>query len=364
MPVNRFLLMLAVAALIPWLAWAQIPGRPPTPIDTGKSADAQAKDAPPTEAEQLIDAAIEKLKAIQAVEADVVQDVVMLGQSFQIKGSYLKGAAYQVRLELNLVGLADVDGTMLQVCDGQTLWDFQKISNAQNYRRLGIDRILKRIQSPDFDPEIRDRVISQFGFSGPEALLVGLRKAILFDQKEEDEFEGQRVWVLRGTWKDREALTGPSPGSPIGPLPPYIPSVAALTLGREDGWPYRLELKGRIRPSQALEPKSAVGSASSSARQEQISTITLRYSNVRLNAEIDPSRFAFQAPDPRVVPNVVVVDQTEDFLAELEKIAQQTQLAKKAEAAAKEAPQDGLFTQPIPVPRTTPAPGEPVPKSP
>ena len=31
----------------------------------------------------------------------------------------------------------------------------------------------------------------------------------------------------------------------IGMLPPYIPGDALLYLGKEDGWPYKLILKGQ-----------------------------------------------------------------------------------------------------------------------
>ena len=77
MPNHRIVLTLAVAVALPLLALAQAP--PP----------GQVPPAPPTPAEQTLDAAIEKLKAITSVRADIRQDVDMLGQKFSVVGQYL-----------------------------------------------------------------------------------------------------------------------------------------------------------------------------------------------------------------------------------------------------------------------------------
>ncbi|MFO0956976.1 MAG: hypothetical protein U0800_05845 [Isosphaeraceae bacterium] len=291
------------------------------------SADTKPAD-PPTEAELLLDAAILKVKSLENVEAELTQAVSMLGQNFQVTGSYMKGPGYRIRMELNLKNLGDADGTLLQVCDGKVLWDYQRIAQAQNYRRLAIDKILARIEGPEFEQEIRDQIIGSFGFTGPEALLTGLRKSVLFDQKEEDSLDNRKVWILRGFWKDRTALASPGQPAPTGALPPYIPSVIALTIGQEDGWPYKLEMKGRIRVGPSLGGAAEKKAATPAPRPDQVSSLTLTYTNVKLNTELDPAKFAFTAPDPRIVPNVVVIDQTDEWLSRLNEAA--AQLAEKA----------------------------------
>src|SRR5206468_1631386 len=78
-------------------------------------------------------------------------------------------------------------------------------------------------------------------------LLSGLRKALLFDQKAAGTLDGKPVWILRGRWKDYDGLSGPGqPPIPLtSTLPPYVPSIATVVIGQEDGWPYRVELVGR-----------------------------------------------------------------------------------------------------------------------
>lgn len=364
MPIIRFLAILVTTGLIPLLSLAQIPGQAPgtgtgpavPPIKT--SADAKPAE-PPTEAELLLDAALVKVRALESVEADLSQNVSMLGQTFQVTGSYVKGPGYKIRMELNLKDLGDSNGTLLQVCDGKVLWDYQRIAQAQNYRRLAIDKVLARIETPEFDQDIRDQIVNSFGFSGPDALLAGLRKSVLFDQKEEDTLDGRKVWVLRGAWKDRAALVSPGQQVPSGPLPPYIPSVVALTIGQDDGWPYKLEMKGRLRVGPSLggaAEKKAAPAPAQTARPDQVSSLTLTYSNVKLNPELDPARFAFTPPDPRIVPNVVVVDQTDEWLARLNEAA--AQLAEKARREGGGSSKlDEPTTPSIPVPRPPDAKG-------
>ena len=72
----------------------------------------------------------------------------MLGQRFEIKGRYLKAPDDRVSLRLAVAGLAKSTGTMLQVCDGETLWDFQQVLESQNYHTLKIAPILEKLKSP------------------------------------------------------------------------------------------------------------------------------------------------------------------------------------------------------------------------
>ena len=180
-------------------------------------APAAQPDEPPTEAERLIDGAIKSLAKLQSVAADLVQSVEMLYQKFTIKGSYLRAPNARVKLQLTVSGLADSTGTTLQVCDGETLWDYQQVLDKQYYRKLSIKPVLERLNSPDLDPKIKTQAIAQMGLAGPETLLVGLRKYIKFDQKDEVVLDGMKVWKLHGTWKSRQGLMGPDT-RPVNPL--------------------------------------------------------------------------------------------------------------------------------------------------
>jgi hypothetical protein len=382
---NRINLVLvpALAATIPILVRAQ-PAAPPLPTPPGLErgpapapalaptpppggATAPAPDLPPTEAERALDDAAKKVAALKAVAADLLEKVEMLGQKFEIKGRYLKADNHRHYLRLAIVGLVDASGIMLQICDGDLLWDYQQVFDSQSYRKLKIVPVFEKLNSPEMDPEIRDQIVAQMGLSGPESLLIGLRKAIHFDLKEAGTFDGKPVWILRGTWKDRQGLLGPNqqPLPATAPLPAYIPSRASVWIGQEDGWPYQVRLVGRP-PSLVEEDnrqRDALGrpmGSRAAVSKVPPSAIILIYSNVQINPELKPAEFAFQPP-PEAKPE----DGTEAILAGLDRLLQDRAARKKAEAAKSEP----LLNQAIDVPKsdpggtapTLPPPGSPAP---
>ncbi len=327
------------------LGTPNIPGAVPAPEPPAK------KDAeePPTPVEKLIDEARAKIAKLQSVAADLIEDVQMLKERVTLKGRYLKAPHSRVYLLLTVSGLPDTGGTTLQVCDGETFWDYQQVLESQIYRKFSVKPVLERLNSPDLDPKIREQAMTQMGLGGPETLLVGLRRAVRFDLKEEGELGGKKVWILHGTWRNRQGLAGPD-GRPVpqnGLLPPYIPSDVRLYLGKDDGWPYKLELRGR--PVSVLFDTRKVGpdgrriGSKSSIEQPVPTKITLEYTNVKLNATIRIEQFAFTAP-----PTAQVDDSTEMIVRMLDQgIAMQAQ-RKKDEAAKKEGQ---VLEQPIEVPR-------------
>jgi outer membrane lipoprotein-sorting protein len=323
------------------------PGQPASSGTTAAAA-ADKPDEPPTDAEKEIDAAIKKIAKLESVAADLLQEINMLNQKYSIKGRYLKAPNTHVYLKLTVSGLTDTTATSLQVCDGETLWDYQVVLDSQNYRKLSIKPILERLNSPELGEKIRDQALTSMGLAGPETLLVGLRKTIRFAQKEEDELDGKKVWRLRGTWRTRQGLVSPD-GRPVaaaGFLPPYIPMDGTLYLGKEDGWPYKLVLVGR-KPSTLFEtrrigPDGRPIGSKSSIEKITPSEIRLTYSDVKLNAKIRLDEFAFQAP-----PAAVVDDSTEAIVKGLDQAISMETQRKKSEAAKKEGP---MLDQSIEIP--------------
>src|SRR5262249_50538528 len=160
-------------------------------------------------AELTIDAAKAKLAQLQSCAADVEERVDMLNQHLTFKGRYLKAPQYRVYFRLTLSGLSDTTGTTLQVCDGETLWDYQQILEQQIYHKFSIKPVMERINSPELDARLKEQFKEGMGFAGPETLLTGLRRLFRFDQEKEEAKLGDKpVWILRGTWKDRKGLTG------------------------------------------------------------------------------------------------------------------------------------------------------------
>jgi hypothetical protein len=365
-PIRSVLLALAIAAVL--TGWSlsrsgaqQVP--PPAtdaaggatvamPADTEAAAKAAgtgvAAEEPPTEAERTIDLAIEKIAKLVSVEAKLEQDVEMLNQKFKITGEFKKAPNNRVSMRLDLAGgLPDSSGRFLQVCDGETLWDCEIVLDRPAYRRWAIKGILERLDSPDLDPEVRSKIKTQLGMAGPETLLIGLRRNLRFDIKEEAVLEGRKVWRIHGTWKSRQGLVFDSRQvNPLGVLPPYIPMDAILYLGIDDGWPYYLILEGRA-PSVLLETRRIgpdgrpIGSKASMEKVPR-SKIVLRYYDVKLNRPIRNDEFVFQAPK-----EAPVADDTELLVKNLDRQLELSAQKKKSDAVNKDG---AILEHPIEIP--------------
>lgn len=331
--------MASASLLGPAAAQQPVPGIGPAP--TAPPA-AQEKVEPATPSETVIDEAKAKIAALRSCSAELQERVDMLNQHITLRGRYLKAPEHRLYFQLTVAGLPGAAGSALQVCDGETRWDYQAVLEQQMYYKFSIKPVLERLESPDLDPQFKEQFQDSMGFAGPETLLLGLRKTFRFEQEKQDGQLGDRpVWILRGTWKRdvRQGLTGPDQRQVAanGLLPPYIPMDAILYLGKEDGWPYKLELTGR--PQTALIDTRKVGpdgqriGSRSSIEKVPQTVIVLEYTNVKLNPALNPADFAFQAPS-----NASVEDGTEMIVRQLDTtIARQAEM-KKAEAAKKEGP--------------------------
>jgi hypothetical protein len=329
----------------------------PAPGLPGTDAPAKEKaEEPPTPAELLIDEAKAKIAKLQSAAADIEETIDMLNQHITLTGQYFKAPQYRVYFRLTLGKLADSGGTTLQVCDGETLWDYQAILESQIYHKFSVKPVMERLNSPELDPKIRDQFKEGMGFAGPETLLTGLRRLFRFDQKEEGKLGDRTVWILRGEWKDRKNLTGPDQRqvAMTGMLPPYVPKRANLYLGKEDGWPYKLELLGQAQTAVIDTRKTGpdgrpIGSLRSIETVDP-TRIVLEYTKVKLNPPLDVSQFAFQAHS-----TALVEDGTEMIVKQLDSIIAMQAERKKADAAKKEGP---VLEQSLDIP---PPPGAPAP---
>ncbi len=357
MPYSRTLPALIFALILPLTGLAQDPAQTP------------ASPAPPTDsaapAQHVLTETINRLRARPKIAAKIVEDVDMLNQKFRLEGNYYKDAGLRVRFELSLKGLGDANSTMLQVCDGKTLWEFNKVLNMQSYRRREIVPILEKLKDPILDDAFRALVNTQLGFGGPEALLMGFRDKVKFDQFSVEAVDGVESFILGGTWKDRKGLMGMNdrPLPDTAPLPSYIPSNIRVFVDKVNLWPYRIEMIGNA-PSMLQEDTRAIGpdgrpvGVKKAAPKVDPSRVTLRYTLIPEDPADFAKQFTFQPP--REAANQVE-DDTEKFLTNLDQYIQMETNRKKAEAAKAESDQPLLKTpiEPGPNPAGT---GIPTPK--
>lgn len=325
------------------------PGSSPPGFKVETDPSKAEPQEPPTEAEKFLDESVKKVRALESVSADITQTAEILNQKFELKGQYLKGPNNKVRLQLTLGGLQNTTGSMLQVSDGETLWDVQAIIDSQSYRKRRIGEILAKVNDPRMDVTLREQILAQLGFAGPDSLLMGLRKAIRFDSMTEDTLNGVPVVIVQGEWKDRSSLV--SPGQPPlptnAPLPAYVPSIVRAWIGKENGWPYQIRLVGRA-PSELNLSQAQLGPDGRPVRRAATgpkvtpSAMTLVYENVKLNPALKPEQFAYTAP-PAMASQVA--DDTEEFLTVLDRIL------AEAEARARAAGTESSLGQSIPIPK-------------
>ncbi len=374
MPKNRIFSALGVALGIPVLGWAQAtapepPASPSPPAQPAAGAPAQPAKAaapavpelPPTEVELYLDGVIKAVDALKTVSADITQKVDMLDQKFEIAGRYRKGLDNRLYLFLKIHGLPDASGELLQVCDGQVLWDSQVILDSKSIRKIELAQILEKLKSPDLDDEIRTAVTTQLYLKGPDELLKGLRKSVRFDQKESATVDGKECWRIAGEWKSREGLYGPNqaPPAPTAPLPAFVPSLVVAYIGQQDNWPYKVELVGRtpsvVIDNRRMGPDGRPIGNLGTIQKVKPTNMVLVYSNVILNSDLSADEFHWKVPSG--APQVV--EGTKEILDALDSAIQLRAAKKKAEAAKSE---DPLLKSPIDVPRVTdplPAPVSP-----
>jgi hypothetical protein len=379
---NRIIPLAGISVLLPLigLLWLGVEGAvpvtvvradappagvsPPLPVSTAATPPATAggapgasAPAPPTDAELTLDEAIAKLAALPAVSAELTEKVEMLRQNFEIHGTYRKAPGGRLYLRLVVSGLPGSAGEMLQVCDGTTLWDFQQVLESKFYRKLTLGPVLEKLKAPELDAAAREQVLARLGIAGPDVLLTGLRRAVHFDQKEDSTLDGRPVWILRGNWQDRQGLLGPNQQAlrEDSPLPAYVPSQVTLTIGKEDGWPYKVRLAGRqptiLYDTRRYGPDGRPIGTLSSIQKIEPSVLELSYAIVSLDPAYKADDFVYLAP-----ASARVDDGTDAVLSELEQVIQAKIAAKKAETARTEP----LLDQPIDVPRANRAPEGPI----
>jgi hypothetical protein len=248
--------------------------------------------------------------------------VDLFGKSLIGAGYYFEqrsGDGFRFRLE-SKIQLGDEIGTLLQVCDGQYVWRYQRLHDQGELNRIDVVYVLQALEEAGQLDRLGE-IDGWPGLGGMPRMLRNLNTAFDFQAAEPGQLTagaagrapgGQQlpVWRLRGAWK-RERLASLLPsrkedldaGRPIdlAQLPPQLPESVVLYLGRDDLFPYRVEYY-RSRP----DPK---GQGRAGGAAELI--VTLELFEVAVNVPIDSNRFRYNPG------NLDCVDRTQEFLQQL-----------------------------------------------
>ena len=279
------------------------PADKPTSKPGDKPAEGGLKLGVSSEAEKLLDEATAKVEALPQFRCDLRQVTEILGYRFTANGRFAIAPEYHMLYELT-VQLTDTTGTLKEVCDGRFHWQNQKIFDEQQLTKLDFKKVLEILDKPQFNKDLRDTLMKRLGFSGMVPLMKGLRESQKFESFDEDTLDDTPVYVLHGQWNEAVVSQASFRGQQLSlaNLPPYLPNMSTVWIGREDGWLYKVEME------------------STKKIQGSTTKITLEFLDPQIGVELPPSLFVFEPP-----AGVKPQDETERMFQNLNLILQQSQ---------------------------------------
>lgn len=255
----------------------------------------------------LLERAILALESHRSLSAKVRHRIDLFGRSLVGSGSYFQqqsGGGLLLRVELKIQVGSEVT-SLLQVCDGQYLWTYQR--GVQNQGRLSRVALVRVAQALDEAGEMPrpGRVGKWLGLGGLPRLLRGLLAAFHFVAVEEAQLDRRPVWRLRGHWKPEQVarfLDVPGKARPGGPidankLPPHLPDQVFVYLDRENLLPLQVEYlrSGATASDRDASPPDRV-------------LVAMELFEPAFNVPIDPRQFIYNPGTQEFT------DQTEAYL--------------------------------------------------
>lgn len=297
--------LLSLTALLclsaPWAGWAQDDATSGEKTTNEKVAVSDAQS-------QLVEA-IKRLDELEWIQAGIRQTMNVGGRKFVATGRHLQGPGLRLRRELK-VTIGKTSSSLLEVCDGDTLYMKQQIDEAIDLKQVTIKEVLEAIEQAGLTEEQRSGWLRELGLTGLAEYLRGIEQTHIFDRVEQGTWEGRAVLVFHGRWKpeiiEQYAEEVPSAAgeeekeeeddSPLAILlPEHIPDEVICYLGAENGIPYRLEFR-----------KISVG-----GKTTELAVIEL--TNVVIGEPIDEQEFNYIAPSE-------AQDLTNQFLFRIEEM--------------------------------------------
>jgi hypothetical protein len=286
-----------------------------TPAETQAAApegDAQAVPGSPGEASGspeavgLLRNARDRLYGYRSVRARLTELAQFGERRFTAEGRYVAGPFPTLRLEFE-VRLGDTVGSLLEVCDGQVLRTRKEVRKAApagapapptpqvQVTRKDVQQILNATRRGDTPPEA---VLSaELGIGGLPALLASLERTTDFDVQRKDEHQGRSYVVIQGQWKpDYLEKLKAQLGAAVQTAAMFVPDQVRVYFDQETMFPTRiLYLKQASATPRTFRPM-----------------LTLEFTDVVLNEEVNPEEFRFP------LRGIDEVDETSDYLRMIE----------------------------------------------
>lgn len=267
--------------------------------------------ARPSDGQILVRQAAATLQRHYTVSAQVTQKSELFGYKVIGSGAYFEQRSNQgllFRLELSVQTQDDkLASSLLQVCDGQYLWNYRKLRGAESLSSVDLAFVQRRLDEAGAqNVQVLD---SWPGLGGLPKLLRSFDKAFIFDKPEAVKLQQDfPAWKVEGRWRpemlvravpDHKDAVQQGRGVGLEDLPEHLPNTVILFLGKEDLFPYAIIYY-------RLDGNTANVKASSDDRP----MVRIDMTNVRFNKRIDASQFVYK-------PGLACTDQTEQMLEKL-----------------------------------------------
>ena len=239
-----------------------------------------------------------KIQKLVPFQAEIVETIVVRGKRFRASGKYLQGPGHKLRLEFDLE-VGRTKGSLIQVCDGTTLFTRQKIGLVVQATRRDVPRILKEMKAIAAKAGNRTRPAqfeSDLGLGGLEALLGSLERSLSFTQQREQTFQDRPFIIIEGGWNATFLETLTDDDQPAGGgLPEYVPDRVRVYIDKQTRFAHRIVYLKKDDTRQALRPM-----------------VSLEFRNVQLNAPLNDTSFGFK-PDA----GIRIQDVTDDYIRQI-----------------------------------------------
>ena len=289
--------------------------------DTAQPAVIKPVVTPNPRAEEVVRQAREGLLARESVQADLSQQVSLNGFRFQSSGKLFAGPEFRFRLEYE-VQLADLQGSFLEICDGQVLHTRRQIAKKSTglvstevpdveFTRRDIQKILRETGKNLDKSEVLHA--AEIGIGGLPAVLASLERSMVFDAIREVTEDGKTYQVVQGRWNEsrrEELLT--RIGGLAGQVAGFMPDMVRVYFEQESLFPERFQYLKQVSPE----------------RETYRPILTVQFDNIRFNEPIPPQAFIYVTPQ-----GVEERDETTLFLNMIKEAAAGTPAASDTQPA-------------------------------
>jgi hypothetical protein len=269
------------------------------PVGEASTGEPTAEEM--AQADALLEEARGRLEDRQSLRADLLQQIQVGDRKLTAEGLYISGTPYpKLRLEYR-VRVGTMQGSLLEVCDGQILHTEKTIGRAgdkapeRQFTRRDVQRILAAR-----DASLNLPVASQgaeLGIGGLPAMLASIDRCMVGKQVTEEEFDGKLCRVFHGAW-DQEVLKkyDAALGNAKATFVPFFPDRVRVYFAADTYLPVKIVyLKNELDESGKVAGQRAL--------------MTLEFRNVQVDQPVPPDTFQYVLPE-----KAEEVDRTNEFV--------------------------------------------------